>query len=293
MSCGVYKFENKINHKIYIGQSSNLEERYKKHIQNINDLNKDTYFYRALRKYGLQNFEYTILEEFEYFDQQQLDQLEDYYIKKYNSLLPDGYNMIPGGSNGSGLAKRKIVQQYTLDGVFIKEYPSAKEASKQTGVEYSDICACCRENTTKKLAGNFQWKYKNSDKIITPVVKRHDIQKIYQFNLKGELLNIYNNLDEAVKATKISKSCICSCCLEKAKTAGGFLWSYQPLIVIPQKNLGVKKKIAQYTKDGRLIATFESLTDASIQTGISKSNISSVCLNKRKTAGNYIWKYIE
>ena len=31
MSCGIYKYENLINHKIYIGQAVDLQERYKKH----------------------------------------------------------------------------------------------------------------------------------------------------------------------------------------------------------------------------------------------------------------------
>ena len=37
LSCGIYKFENKINGMIYIGQAIDLQERYKKHRQNISD----------------------------------------------------------------------------------------------------------------------------------------------------------------------------------------------------------------------------------------------------------------
>ena len=56
--------------------------------------------------------------------------------------------------------------------------------------------------------------------------------------------------------------------------------------------------VAQYTKDGEHIATYESLKDASVATGI---NISTLCLcckgkqgkSRRKTAGGYVWKYIE
>lgn len=38
MSCGIYKFENKINGMIYIGQAIDLQERYKKHLKNMRDL---------------------------------------------------------------------------------------------------------------------------------------------------------------------------------------------------------------------------------------------------------------
>lgn len=37
MSCGIYKIENNINHKIYIGQSKNIEKRWKSHIYGANN----------------------------------------------------------------------------------------------------------------------------------------------------------------------------------------------------------------------------------------------------------------
>lgn len=51
--------------------------------------------------------------------------------------------------------------------------------------------------------------------------------------------------------------------------------------------------IIQYTKDGKFIAEYKSIKEASAATGISKSTISQVCKNlpKRKTAGGFVWKY--
>jgi len=37
MACGIYKFENKINHMVYIGLTIDLKQRYNKHRLNIND----------------------------------------------------------------------------------------------------------------------------------------------------------------------------------------------------------------------------------------------------------------
>ena len=51
----------------------------------------------------------------------------------------------------------KPVIQYTLDGKFIAEYPSAHEASRQTGINRGNISACCRGE--RKSAGGFEWKY--------------------------------------------------------------------------------------------------------------------------------------
>ena len=63
---GIYKLTNKINNKVYIGQSINIENRFQQHKNNcLNENLKDynTKFYRALRKYGVENFTFEIIEE--------------------------------------------------------------------------------------------------------------------------------------------------------------------------------------------------------------------------------------
>lgn len=54
-----------------------------------------------------------------------------------------------------------------------------------------------------------------------------------------------------------------------------------------------KKPVCQLTKEGRIINKFKSIIEAEKQTGISNKHISSVCKNKRKTTGGYVWRYIE
>lgn len=54
-----------------------------------------------------------------------------------------------------------------------------------------------------------------------------------------------------------------------------------------------KRPVCQFTKNGKMIRKFESIIEAEKQTGISNKNISSVCKNKRKTTGGYVWKYIQ
>lgn len=93
---GIYKFENLINGHVYIGQSVNIERRYKEHLSRTNNINSDEYnsaFHRALRKYGIENFSFTVLEECE---KQQLNEKEKYWILKYNSYHK-GYNETTGG----------------------------------------------------------------------------------------------------------------------------------------------------------------------------------------------------
>ena len=118
MTCGIYKIENKINGKIYIGQSIEIERRWQKHLSASDDF----IVHQAIRKYGKENFIFSIVEECELID---LNEKENYWINFYQSIVPNGYNMIPGGSNGVGLSKGYKVNQYDLNGLFIASYDSA------------------------------------------------------------------------------------------------------------------------------------------------------------------------
>lgn len=294
MPSGIYKFENKINHKIYIGQAIDLASRYDKHIKNINDDSHTENFYKGLRKYGISNFSYEILESFEYFDQELLDTLENYYINKYNSLIPNGYNMIPGGTNGAGLAKGKKVNQYDLKGNYIQSFSSAHQAQYSTGINYSSICACCRNEISHTK--NYQWKYDNDDtKIIIDLSNKGIIyrdRKIIQYSLEGKQLKIFNSLDEIVNELKIKKSAISNVCRGKNFTAGGFIWRYEDNPLNPNEKIKTGKKIVQqFDLEDNLINEFSSLTEAGKFNNCNISSIHNVCKGKQKTAYGYKWKY--
>lgn len=292
MSCGIYKFENKINHKIYIGLASDLKARYDKHKKNILDKNHQELIYQAFREYGWDNFDYEILESFpdEEYDSDQLSKLEDYYINYYNSLQPNGYNMVPGGYNGSGLAKGKPILQYDLQGNFIAEYKSAQEASKKTGINHSSICASARGDI-RQIKG-FQWYYKDSNINPQIIEKKYIQQSVYQFSLTdGTIIAKYNTIKEASEITGIDKSLICLSCQYSTKTAGGYQWSHDEHFTVPLKTTTEGKKIQQFTKNNEFIAEYNNLTEAAKITHINLSNIGEVCKGKRKTAGGYIWKY--
>lgn len=101
---GIYRYRNKVNDKNYIGQSVDIKHRLYSHAsaaynQNVHEYNSKLSI--AIREFGIDNFEITILKEVsseEYkANSNILNKLERYYIKLYNSFL-DGYNATPGGS---------------------------------------------------------------------------------------------------------------------------------------------------------------------------------------------------
>jgi len=91
----IYKATNKITNKSYIGQTMGYFSRRKyQHIYNAYKKQSKCYFHRALKKYGPENFEWTILEKCNYI--YQLNEMEYHYIKQYNTKIPYGYNLTDG-----------------------------------------------------------------------------------------------------------------------------------------------------------------------------------------------------
>ena len=288
---GIYKFENKINHKIYIGQANNLLNRYKRHKNNINDLSHQEVFYRALRKYGWDNFDYEILEEFppEEYNQDNLNKLEIFYIQKYNSLNPNGYNMTKGGHYSSEELKQPV-KQYDLKGNFIKEYESISEAARENNITITSIIACCLGKNTHGCG--FQWRYSKDN-----ILKLQDIYNkcpmhntsILQYDIKGHFVKKYKDLEEIYQLTNFNKTNICQALKHKINIAYNFQWRYENDNT-PIENLDMT--VLQIDKNSNeIIKEFINATIASKETGVHRGNIGD-CLNgKRKTAGNYKWTY--
>lgn len=101
---GIYCFKNKINGKCYIGQAVKLRTRLKAHWRAIQSHSiENMVIYKAIDKYGVDNFELTIIYEIRdslaWDTKKRLDQLEKDYILKYDSY-ENGYNSTLGGDAG-------------------------------------------------------------------------------------------------------------------------------------------------------------------------------------------------
>lgn len=97
----IYKISNDINNKIYIGYTSRnkIQDRFKEHCRDaLYNLNQDnSILHKAMYKYGIKHFYIESLYEFN--EQiEDWEKLEKFYIDKYNSLTPNGYNIAPGGN---------------------------------------------------------------------------------------------------------------------------------------------------------------------------------------------------
>ena len=90
---GIYKITNKINGKIYIGQSTNCYGRWLQHRSASKTDNRP--LYQDMRKYGLDNFTFKIIEKMPAY---LLNTREQEYIQKYDCMYPKGYNIEKGGN---------------------------------------------------------------------------------------------------------------------------------------------------------------------------------------------------
>lgn len=162
MTCGIYKIENKINGKVYIGQSINIEQRWIGHKKNIFACNNSYNYplYQAIRKYGLENFDFSIVEECLI---EQLNEKEIYYIKLYNSFLSNGYNQTFGGQGNHGHGtKINLDQVYEI----IELLKTTNKSNKEIGKLYN-----LSETAISGINTGYFW---HLDGINYPIRKPHD-----------------------------------------------------------------------------------------------------------------------
>ena len=131
----IYKITNLINEKAYIGQTiKTADQRWKEHLSHIfgqheNDKNK--HLYRAMRKYGVENFKFEVLQDnIETYEQ--LDKAEIYWIDYYNTFLY-GYNETQGGQKyHSYLPNKDIINDYL-------QTKSARKTAANFGLDHSTV----------------------------------------------------------------------------------------------------------------------------------------------------------
>lgn len=96
--CGIYLITNTITKKVYVGQSVDIYRRWSEHKSRAYNNDNNCYnnpLYRSIRKYGKDIFILSILCECKI---EELDEKEKYYIHKFNSVVPNGYNILDENS---------------------------------------------------------------------------------------------------------------------------------------------------------------------------------------------------
>lgn len=119
----IYQARNRLNNKVYIGQTIfSLEVRTKRHKYDTNKIShKNNYFYNALRKYGWDSFEWSILEE--NVDPVDLNSRETHWITKLDTYK-NGYNSRSGGGQRTevSLETKEKIRRTKTGRILTKEH---------------------------------------------------------------------------------------------------------------------------------------------------------------------------
>lgn len=96
----IYKIENLINHKIYIGLTNNLERRQKRHFSDLRrNCHDNSFLQKEYNQYGNENFSFEKIFQGD-VSEQEIGEKEKYYIQLYDSYK-NGYNQNEGGNFGA------------------------------------------------------------------------------------------------------------------------------------------------------------------------------------------------
>ena len=191
---------NKKNNRSYIGQSIDIEKRIKVHFWAAYKENLPSYnyhIYQAIRKYGKENFEWKILETLETYDRQKLDELEQFYIKKYDTFK-HGYNMNEGGNtanqniaSGERNGKAKLTEK---DVIAIREAYNRHEFKKEVYQLYKDRIS--------KFGFNKIWNWNTWKDILS---EYHNKENIFWHSHQGKALS---SEQASLNASKINKETV-------------------------------------------------------------------------------------
>jgi group I intron endonuclease len=253
----IYKITNTINKKAYIGVTTeiNPNRRWSNHKSHNRQGNGCPFLMKAFKKYGEESFKFEVL--IICFDED-VFRFEEDYIKKYNSLSPNGYNVATGGkTNQSFLGKTHSEETRKLLSENAKKQnkdPEVRERARRVAIEFN---------------------------------KTHDIGDLmrksekWQKALEEGRIGGHAQTEEGKK--KISES------LKKYHADNEF--NRKKHSEAMTKAIG--RKVSQYTKEGVFIASFNSIVDAAEKNGLTRGCVQAGLLGYSKTAGGFIWKYNE
>lgn len=251
----IYTIRNKINNKLYIGQTTdNFDRRYSR---NVEKYTSNKHLKNSIKKYGLENFE--IDKEFDIaYSQEELNKLECLYINIYNTTNQKyGYNKMYGGSNGKPTAEA------------LKHMSEARK-----GIKFTEEA---KRNMSEARKGRFTGgEHPMAEKVVCITTNE-----------------IFDSAKEGADKYLLSNSNILACCKGRLKSVGK-LEDGQPLVwmeyqeYLNTNEYEINEKIKQ--ADNRVICIntkqiFENTVDASNKTKIDRADISKCCNGKMKGVG--------
>lgn len=290
---GIYKIENLINGKIYIGQSVNTGARWSAHKQvlsapsHVSELKKP--LYKDMYKYGIKNFSFEVIEECK---KENLNEREIYWIQKYNSYYFDensnGYNLTRGGETG--------INSYTEEEIQLiinlwQDGKSVGQIVKETGKSNSVIIGYLKDKTNyTPEEGRARGQLLNS----------HGEKQINQYDLQGKFIQTFSSQVAAGRAMGTDPSLIGKVVKGRFKQLNGYIYiraTENQEEVLQRRLLKTKRKIRIEQIDiqtNEVIKIFDNAREAEQSVGGTQRDgtiVRGCCEGEYTTALGYKWRY--
>lgn len=274
----IYLVSNTQNNKVYIGATSQgSAKRFKQHVWK-SESGSNYSFHKAIREFGTDVFEVKTLEYVNTIDEAK--EREKYWIIQYRSTNPKyGYNGDCGGDIMFHTEEAKVkisaihkgkdmssyyraVLQYSKEGDFIQEYPSVTHACEFTKISRTSMLRALNKTLkTQSKVNPYVWFYKDEFETVPTKIDTSDMycNKVYERKVSENFL----------KAGEKQRS---------------------------RDNMFANTIVEQLDLQGKRIALFYSIAEASRQTGVSLRTIKEHCAGvylNNKNIKNCTWRKIE
>lgn len=275
----VYMHTNKINNKVYIGQTCQQPPEKRWGLSGWG-YKTNKYFWKAIQKYGFDNFEHIIFAD--ELTKEEANKMEMMLIRFYETRDPNkGYNLTDGGEGNVGY------------------HPSPETLSKLSAALRNPS-----EETRRKMSeakkgkpGNRRGVKFSEEERMKMREQHKDAQKcVVQLDKDGKFVAEYESIREAHRSTGVPRKGISQCCNHKLLTSGEYQWMFKKDYLQNGATIykdPIVKPVVQISMDGEFVSRYDSIVQASEATNIRPTDIGACCRNVVKSAGGYQWVFEE
>lgn len=137
----------------------------------------------------------------------------------------------PSAMCGGANHQARAIEQYTIDGQYIKTFPSAQDAADELKIDYSSIkSAASIKNLRHKTSGGYIWIHEdepNKKQIIEQAQNKGCEKPVSQYSLDGKHIRDFASIKEAMSFFNMKSNHISAVCDGKRKTSSGYIWKWK------------------------------------------------------------------